>query len=308
MREKKELEIVQHTTMTYLEILLLEMIQRQPHGHEDLEIGILLTGTLRLFLDQEIHILQKGDIYILNRYQIHSFSQTDEPNQILAFQLDSDFYRRLDPALGLIQFENAIIHSGSLHDQLSDKLLSCALCYFNQQEHYQLRCGSLMLEILHSILLGTRCHTTSEKESMMARSNSLRLNRITDYIGLHYAQRLSLKDLAELEGITEFHLSHFIRKMLGISFQEYLNNVRFEHALQLVRQTDFNILDICLETGFSSSRYLNRMFEKRLGFTVREYRKLTVKPMITAPSLPVGNEQRRFDTMRAREILLTVSR
>lgn len=307
MSEKKELEIVQHTNMNYLEIFLLEMIQRQPHGHGDVEIGILLEGSLHLFLEKELYTLKKGDIYLLSCYQVHSFSRTEEANKILAFQLDSDFYRRLEPSLGRIQFESTIIRSGSLYGRLCEKLLSCAFCYFGQQGHYELRCGALMLDILFDILTGTRCRNVSEKESMAAKSNSLRLNRITDYIGIHYAERISLKELADLEGITDFHLSHFIRNMLGISFQEYLNNVRFEHALQLIDRHDFNILDICLETGFSSSRYLNQMFVKKLGCTVKEYRKQVKKPVVSTPSLPADNVQRRYGVEQSRQELHMLS-
>ena len=306
MNKKKELEIVRHTTMNHLEIFLLEMVLRQPHGHEDLEIGILLEGSVYLFLETELYTLNKGDIYILNRYQIHSFSQTDERNKILAFQLSSDFYRQLNHALAYIQFENTIIHSGLLHNQIHEKLLSCALFYFNQEAYYELRCGSLMLEVLYDILSGTHSRIVSEKESLLAKSNSLRLTRITDYISSHYAENICLQDIADMEGITIYHLSHFIKKMLGISFQEYLNNVRFEHALQLVRHSDFNILDVCLETGFSSSRYLNQMFEKKLGCTVKEYRKRDVKPIVFVLSLPADNVQKRYDIAHARYMLYSL--
>lgn len=166
MNKKKELEIVRHTTMNHLEIFLLEMILRQPHGHEDLEIGVLLEGSVYLFLETDLYTLNKGDIYILNRYQIHSFSQTEERNKILAFQLSSDFYRQLNPALAYIQFENTIIHSGFLHNQIHDKLLSCALCYFNQESYYELHCGSQMLDVLYDILSGTHSRIASEKEAL----------------------------------------------------------------------------------------------------------------------------------------------
>ena len=53
MSEKKEFEIVQHTTMNYLEIFMVEMTARSPHGHDDLEIGILLDGKLTMFTELE---------------------------------------------------------------------------------------------------------------------------------------------------------------------------------------------------------------------------------------------------------------
>ena len=91
------------------------------------------------------------------------------------------------------------------------------------------------------------------------------------YIIEHHQEHISLDDIAALETITPCHASHFIKNMLGISFQEYLNNVRFDHALQLIHQTDLKILDICLESGLSSSYYLNQMFKKTFNCTTKNY-------------------------------------
>lgn len=104
----------------------------------------------------------------------------------------------------------------------------------------------------------------------------------------------SLKDIAEMEHISPCHASHFIRNMFGISFQEYLNSIRFDHALRLFSQTDLNILDICMESGFSSSRYLNQMLEKNFGCSAKEYKKRTQKPVLKEKALPVSNVQKRY--------------
>ena len=39
MAQKKELEIIQHTKMNSLELFLIEVTCRNPHGHDDLELG-----------------------------------------------------------------------------------------------------------------------------------------------------------------------------------------------------------------------------------------------------------------------------
>ena len=51
--EKKEMEIVRHTTMNHLEVFIVEMTSRGPHGHDDFELGMILEGTMTLFLEQE---------------------------------------------------------------------------------------------------------------------------------------------------------------------------------------------------------------------------------------------------------------
>lgn len=299
MNEKKEFEIVRHTTMNYLEIFMVEMTARSPHGHDDLEVGILLEGTLNLFTEMEQYELHAGDIYVINRYQIHSFLNQHGKNQILAFQIHTDFYRRIDYQLGYVKFESEIIRSGFLHDVLYQTLFQCASFYFSSSPHNDIKCSGLLLDALYHLLTCSHYTITSEKESAAAKNNSRRLNRITEYISAHYAEHISLTEIAELENITTYHASHFIKHMLGISFQEYLNNIRFEQALQMLDTSDLPILDICLETGFSSSRYLNQMFQKHLGCTARDYRKKQKKPRLISPALPTGNLQNRYSFEQA---------
>lgn len=294
MNTKKELEIVRHANMNYLEIFLVEMTARQPHGHDDMEIGILLEGKMTLTLEHVQHELEKGDIYIINRYQMHSFYNKEGKNLILAFQIHTDFYRRLNQQLKYLRFDSNIIHSGSLHQALTDQLLACADYYFSEVPFFEIKASSLLLDALYLLLQQGAYTVTSDQEYHAAQNSSLRINRITEYISEHYQEPISLHTIAEMENITTYHASHFITQTLGMSFQEYLNNIRFDHALRLLAQTDFNIMDICMETGFSSSRYLNRMFEKNLGCTVKEYKKNKQKPVLKEQVLPVANIQKRL--------------
>lgn len=293
MNLKKEVEIVRHTNMKYLEIFLVEMTARQPHGHDDLEIGILLEGTLSLSIESETYLLKQGDIYIINRYQVHSFLDPSGRNLILAFQIHSDFYRKLNYKLHYLHFDSNLIRSGHLHQNLTKRLLSCAAAYFAAEPFYELKCTSLLSDALYLLLHDGSYSVATEREYQIVQNATLRINRITEYIAEHYQEPVSLETIAEMEHITTYHVSHFMKKMLGISFQEYLNSIRFDHALRLLSQTDLTIMDVCMESGFSSSRYLNRMFQKNLGCTVKEYKKGNHKQSPGSQTLPVTNIQKR---------------
>ena len=64
-------------------------------------------------------------------WNVHTGADSYGPATRTDIPLSSDFYRQLNHALAYIQFENTIIHSGLLHNQIHEKLLSCALFYFN---------------------------------------------------------------------------------------------------------------------------------------------------------------------------------
>ena len=293
MDHKKEIEIVRHKNMKQLEVFVIEMTTRSPHGHDDMEIGMLLDGNVTMYTEKEAFSLRTGDIYIINRYQVHSFFST-EGNHILAFQINTELFKKIDRNLGYLHLENNIIHSGALYNYLRQSLYQCANYFFSDIPYSNLKCASLMTDMMYEILQNAQHTFVSKKESVNAQNNSLRINRITDYISEHYAEPVTLAQIAETEHISTYHISHFIKEMLGISFQEYLNNIRFEHALQLIERSDLNILDICLETGFSSSRYLNQMFQKYYGCSAREYMHVPDRPRLASKKIPTETVEKRY--------------
>lgn len=303
MSSRNEIEIVRHLNMSHLEIFVVEMTSRAPHGHDDLEIGLLLEGSLQLSLEHRTCSLQKGDIYIINRFQIHSFQCADHAAKILAFQIRPDFYTTINPALYFLKFEDSLIQQEPLKHTLSDLLLSSANAYFQDTLEGQLLCSSLLLSALVQLMKENNYSISSEQESTTEKQNTLRLNRIMQYISEHHQERLSLAELASQECITVCHMSHFISSMLGITFQQYLNQVRFEHALHLIRHTDLSATDICLTAGFSSTRYLNQMFEHYFHCTYKEYIKAKEKPRMDCAALPAGNRQNRFSFSQSKFML-----
>lgn len=111
-----------------------------------------------------------------------------------------------------------------------------------------------------------------EDRLLTEEKNLERLNRIINYIQENYMHKIFLKDLAANENLDMYYLSHFIKKQLGISFQQYLNKIRLEKAVHLLMQTDRKQIDICIESGFSDYRYLCKMFIKEYGCTPSQYK------------------------------------
>ena len=303
MKLKKEYELIKHTQMDFLEVFFVEMTSRNPHGHDDFEVGIVMEGKIILFAGQAQLTLGKGDVYAINRFQIHSFSSTACRTLILAFQVHGDFFRRLDQKLDLFRLEDNTVRDVALRDSLCAKLFECARYYFDGSQLNELKCYALVFDSLWEIFKSLPKTSVSPKESSLAKRESIRVNRITDYIAEHYTEQISLADIASLENVSPCHASHFFKSTLGISFQDYLSQIRFEKALRLVDETDLNLLDVRMETGFSSTRYLNRVFQKKLGCCAKEYRKLDKKPLVDKTVLPTGNVQRRFSFEQGKKFL-----
>jgi AraC family transcriptional regulator len=98
------------------------------------------------------------------------------------------------------------------------------------------------------------------------------LLQVLDYIHEHLHQDIKLADLADLLGISQFHLGHLFKQSLGTSPYQYLLGQRIERAKQLLKQTDRSIMEIALMCGFSSHSRLSKQFRQLTGMTPRAYR------------------------------------
>jgi len=90
---------------------------------------------------------------------------------------------------------------------------------------------------------------------------------------------LTLPSLAEAVGCSVNHLSQVINSGFGMSFFDYLNQHRIEHARELLASRDLqcgSILNIAFAVGFNSNSAFYAAFKKRVGQTPAQYRRAQV--------------------------------
>ena len=94
-----------------------------------------------------------------------------------------------------------------------------------------------------------------------------------DYIEKNYAsQDTCLTTVAEEVHLSPNHFSTIFSQECGITFIEFLTNVRVEAAKKLLKETDMKGSDIAYECGFGDPHYFSFIFKKTTGMSPREYR------------------------------------
>ena len=94
-----------------------------------------------------------------------------------------------------------------------------------------------------------------------------------DYIEKNYAsQDTCLTTVAEEVHLSPNHFSTIFSQECGITFIEFLTNVRVEAAKKLLKETDMKGSDIAYECGFGDPHYFSFIFKKTTGISPREYR------------------------------------
>ena len=85
-------------------------------------------------------------------------------------------------------------------------------------------------------------------------------------------EALTLHQLAQQFGYSEYHFSRKFKETSGMSLRDYLRYRRLAFALKRVRDTDDSILSIALDHGFSSNEAFSRAFREAYGISPSEYR------------------------------------
>ena len=92
------------------------------------------------------------------------------------------------------------------------------------------------------------------------------------YIEEHYAEKLTLSDVAEKVYVSQWHLSKLIAKNTNQSFSDLLNGVRIEQAKKLLADPSLRIWEISEKVGFADVTHFSRIFKKHEGMSANEYR------------------------------------
>lgn len=93
----------------------------------------------------------------------------------------------------------------------------------------------------------------------------------------YYQESFTLKDAAESVGLSEQYLSKLFRKEMGITFIDYLTNVRIRKAIELFQNKELKVYEIAEMVGYSTQHYFSNVFKKKLGVGPAEYRKMFAK-------------------------------
>lgn len=112
------------------------------------------------------------------------------------------------------------------------------------------------------------------EEPATENANSFLARQAHGFIKEHFAEKLSLQDVADHCYVSQWHLSKLLHKHLGEAFYDLLNGVRVEKAKELLDDPALRISEIAAIVGYADTAHFSRVFKKCAGISANEYRNL----------------------------------
>lgn len=221
------------------------------HWHFECEIIRIAEGSARIKIGDFCYEATKDDCFFCSSEELHYvISKADAQVDVAIFDENllpdiTGKYMLVSPKL-----PNTILikeHFEYIKKELSKKEPFC-------REAIENRARSLIVDIFRHCQIAERNKKTNFHKNLIDK-----INRDFSFV--------TFEDVVRHSGYSASHFSKVFKKLTGMKFSEYLNIVRVENAIMLLRNNNTTITTISQKCGFSTIRNFNRVFKKVTGYT-----------------------------------------
>lgn len=236
----------------------------------ELHVVFILRGNGK-FLHKTAYAVHEGDIFTMNGLEGQNLS-LGENAIALCLTISFDFIASVCPDILKYSMNCYSFLYGESQQEPFDILRRDLAKAFQTQYKNELRHEIYLKNKVVVILEDIVRFFLDEKQPVSGRGSWEKLQTAIIYIQQHYQENITLEDLTGQIYLSSAYLSRLFTKQLGMSFTEYLAQVRLAHAVDLMRGPD-TLTEIAGKTGFPGSNAMISAFKKEWNITPGEYRK-----------------------------------
>lgn len=254
------------------------------HFHEEYELNLIINapGAKRMIGDHEEEI---GDLELvlvgpnLSHAWVNHNCRTESITEVtLQWHkdlLDEKFLKKNQLSSVKNMFDQS--SRGLLFSRETTQALTSRLLEAKEKQGF----GAIMelMDILNELSLSTDIRVLSDRmdnNNQILYHNSRRIDKVLDYMNIHFQKNITLKALSQLIGMTEVSFSRFIKHRTGNTFIDTMNEIRLGHASRMLITSNAPIADIAVQCGFNNISNFNRVFKHKKHCTPKDFRENSI--------------------------------
>jgi AraC-type DNA-binding domain-containing proteins len=126
-----------------------------------------------------------------------------------------------------------------------------------------------VLRILISLSEDKNCRKISYNQNRNYDND--RLSKVKVFVDCNFIKHISIDEISRHINMNRSSFCIFFKKRTGITFTDYVNKVRLEHAIKLLNKGGKSISEVCWESGFKNLANFSRLFKKQYGIAPSKY-------------------------------------
>ena len=260
------------TTRKLMQFHFIAQAETATHYHQNPEMFYVLRGNLDIKIDDKMYKMQSGDIVLINANKRHTVIGNEE---LLGARFEIDFHLLAEymGSMQLLFWCNTVADRNHAYSNLRRLLDRILTRYFEKDDKSALYLNALYFETLYVLTSNFLVKADDVRLNLEDSQDRMRIRQIQNYVQANYQSQISLNDLADRLSLSNAYLSKYIKKNLGMTFMEYLNNVRLFHAVDELMYSDKNLTHIAYDNGFPTSASFTKVFREIYNESPSEYRK-----------------------------------
>ena len=246
------------------------------HWHEEIELLYPLNGESTIQIEGQKYQISNKHLTVIDSRQVHSTYTYSDTSMFICIHISRKYMEKYLPDLDMYQIH--CIPDKITDEQFPEYLSVCkqmeqlTRLYIEDVSAYLMEAEGIILQILAHLIRFFSVRVVSNDNS----ADKLTLKRIRNvitYVEDHFREPVSLHDIAGHLGLGKEYFCRFFKKNMGISFLQYVNEVRVSHIYQDLIRTDAPVSELAEKNGFSNQKLFNRTFKEIYGCTPSSVRK-----------------------------------
>lgn len=243
------------------------------HTHHHAEIIYVKEGKIRFRLSENEFEAAKGDLILVNRMEKHGTHVLEEPYHRLCVNVAYDAFADEDKEHRLFSVVQGthgdpILHLGT--PNAVEPLMAALIREINEKTELSEQMVASLTEQLLITLYRLRPDRHGSGENKRIYSKIL---AIQQYIDEHFAEDITVEQLAKENFISPDYLTKCFREVTGYSPKQYITTNRLVCARKLIRTTDMTVDSVAEHSGFFNVNNFIRSFKQYYGETPGSYYK-----------------------------------
>ncbi len=249
------------------------------HYHPECELMLVKSGKLDIDLSDETYTLQAGDVVILGNSQLHRDRNTGGHLDYIVLQFDLNTFFDQSTIPYLQYFNETKVPLSTMNyvfrenPQANEEAAECIRQILQEaigkESGYELAVNLLIKKLLLILIRNDTRGLLADQD----RVERIRLKPVLDFVETSIDDRIAVEDACKLANMSYYYFVKFFKKIMGLSFTEYVNFRKIKRAEQLLLTRDMSVTEVGDQIGMANMAHFYKMFKRFNGCSPKEFQR-----------------------------------